>query len=283
MHLATGMGTLPWAQIVAALARVGYDGGLAAKFLPPVDRTPRAAVSGQGEDRSDEPTAEDEQFIRQHGSGLVTEAYCISLCRGAAQTLLPLLVEALRPERGHQRACTCSRTSWSCTASSLRSRSTSSRAGRGSGVGPHLGGGANADVVRHAAGRLAHGERLAGAAVRAVVVHGEPPTPAVPGAVQLREVEPVDAELLRLRSVHAQSSSSYAAGTSGSVRRPLLVATVRPEPASSGPTSHPCDRPATPATDRRAATSPAPRQRPAHHTYPPSLLTAQSGGPAGPD
>ena len=90
-RLAPGMGTLPWADIVAALARVGYDGALAAEFLPPVDRTPRAAVSGQGEDRSDEPSAEDEHFIRQHGSGLVTEAYYTSLCQRTAQTLLPLL------------------------------------------------------------------------------------------------------------------------------------------------------------------------------------------------
>ena len=90
-RLAPGMGSLPWADIVAALQRVGYDGALAAEFLPAVDRTPRAAASGQGEDRSDDPGEAEEDFIRRHGSGLVSEAYYTSLSRQTALTLLPLL------------------------------------------------------------------------------------------------------------------------------------------------------------------------------------------------
>ena len=93
-RLAPGMGALAWADIVATLQRVGYDGALAAEFLPPVDRTPQAAVTGRGEDRSDDPGADEEDFIRRHGSGLVSEAYYTSLSARTAQTLLPLLRDA---------------------------------------------------------------------------------------------------------------------------------------------------------------------------------------------
>lgn len=90
-RLAPGMGSLPWTGIVETLRAVGYDGALAAEFLPPVDRTPRASATGSGEDRSDEPAADEEDFIRRHGSGLVDEAYFTSLSQRTAQTLLPLL------------------------------------------------------------------------------------------------------------------------------------------------------------------------------------------------
>lgn len=93
-RLAPGMGTLDWPGIVAALERVGYAGALAAEFLPPVDRTPRATVSGQGEDRADDPGASEEDFLRRHGSGLVSESYYTSLARRTAATLTPLLPQA---------------------------------------------------------------------------------------------------------------------------------------------------------------------------------------------
>ena len=90
-RLAPGMGALPWPEIVATLQRVGYTGGLAAEFLPAVDRTPRAATTGQGEDRSADPGASEEDYIRKHGSGLVAEAYYTQLSQRTAQTLLPLI------------------------------------------------------------------------------------------------------------------------------------------------------------------------------------------------
>lgn len=93
-RLAPGMGTLPWPAIVRTLQAVGYDGALAAEFLPAVDRTPRAAVNGQGEDRSCDPGASEEDFIRKHGSGLVGEAYYTCLAERTARTLLPLLSAA---------------------------------------------------------------------------------------------------------------------------------------------------------------------------------------------
>jgi sugar phosphate isomerase/epimerase len=89
--LAPGMGTVDWPAFVRTLGEVGYEGALAAEFLPPVDRTPCAARSGQGEDRSQDPGADEEDFIRRHGSGLVSERYYSSLSRRTAQTLLPLL------------------------------------------------------------------------------------------------------------------------------------------------------------------------------------------------
>jgi sugar phosphate isomerase/epimerase len=90
-RLAPGMGTIDWPAFVRTLEEVSYQGGLAAEFLPPVDRTPVAARSGQGEDRSQDPGADEEDFIRRHGSGLVSEEYYTSLSRRTAQTLLPLL------------------------------------------------------------------------------------------------------------------------------------------------------------------------------------------------
>lgn len=90
-RLAPGMGTFDWPAVVATLERVGYRGALAAEFMPPVDRTPRAAVSGQGEDRSEDPGASEEDFLRRHGSGLVSEAYYTSLAARTAETLRPLL------------------------------------------------------------------------------------------------------------------------------------------------------------------------------------------------
>ncbi len=90
-RLAPGMGSLDWPRIVAALERIGYAGALAAEFMPAVDRTPRAAASGQGEDRADDPGADEEDFLRRHGSGLVSESYYSSLARRTAETLSPLL------------------------------------------------------------------------------------------------------------------------------------------------------------------------------------------------
>lgn len=90
-RLAPGMGTVDWPAFVGVLEEVGYAGALAAEFLPPVDRTPCARSNGQGEDRSQDPGADEEDFIRRHGSGLVSEAYYSSLSRRTAQTLLPLL------------------------------------------------------------------------------------------------------------------------------------------------------------------------------------------------
>lgn len=90
-RLAPGMGSLDWPLVVATLQRIGYTGALAAEFMPAVDRTPRAAVSGQGEDRADDPGASEEDFLRRHGSGLVAESYYTSLARRTVETLAPLL------------------------------------------------------------------------------------------------------------------------------------------------------------------------------------------------
>ena len=95
-RLAPGMGSLDRPRIVAALERIGYAGALAAESIPAVDRTPRAAASGQGEDRADDPGADEEDFLRRHGSGLVSESYYSSLARRTAphrtaETLSPLL------------------------------------------------------------------------------------------------------------------------------------------------------------------------------------------------
>ncbi|KAK7409594.1 hypothetical protein QQX98_008189 [Neonectria punicea] len=91
-RLAAGDGAFDWAGIISVLTEMGYDGGLAVEFMPPIDRTPLGSY-GRRQVESDavDVAPEHLQFIIDHGSGLLSDGYYTSLMERSAETLLPLL------------------------------------------------------------------------------------------------------------------------------------------------------------------------------------------------
>ncbi|KAK7424584.1 hypothetical protein QQZ08_008594 [Neonectria magnoliae] len=91
-RLAAGDGAFDWPGIISVLTEVGYHGGLAVEFMPPIDLTPLGNY-GRRQLESDavDVTPDHLQFIIDHGSGLLSDGYYTSLMERSAETLLPLL------------------------------------------------------------------------------------------------------------------------------------------------------------------------------------------------
>ncbi len=71
-----GRGDLDWGGMVAALREVGYDKYLTSEFVMPVDRTPAAFKEQEAEDAGAAGTTQGmEKFLRDHGTGLLSEKY----------------------------------------------------------------------------------------------------------------------------------------------------------------------------------------------------------------
>ncbi|KAL7915554.1 xylose isomerase-like protein [Trichoderma velutinum] len=91
-RLPPGDGSFDWPKIMAALAEVGYDGGVAVEFMPYIDRTP---VGNFGQNQLEKEivdvTPGQLQFILDHGSGLLSESYYTELMRRSAETMLPYM------------------------------------------------------------------------------------------------------------------------------------------------------------------------------------------------
>jgi sugar phosphate isomerase/epimerase len=68
-----GQGRYDWAEVVAALRDIGYDGCLTSEFVLPIDRTPRGLLTEKRENDM-ELREEDMKFVRDHGSGLISGA-----------------------------------------------------------------------------------------------------------------------------------------------------------------------------------------------------------------
>jgi D-psicose/D-tagatose/L-ribulose 3-epimerase len=90
-RMACGMGTLDWARIVATLKEVGYDGALTVEFVAPIDRTPANQYPDAIETNPVDISAEEMQFIIDHGSSLLSESFYDMLVEKCASTLLPLI------------------------------------------------------------------------------------------------------------------------------------------------------------------------------------------------
>jgi len=75
-RLAPGQGALDWPAIVQTLVSVGYDGGLAAEFLVPMDRTPVNRYCHE---------------VDSDGFILMKEDFYTRLAEKTAETLLPLI------------------------------------------------------------------------------------------------------------------------------------------------------------------------------------------------
>lgn len=90
-RMACGMGNWDWAELIATLREVGYDDALTVEFVAPIDRTPADPHPGVVEVAPEDATPEELQFIRDHGSSVVTEAFYEQLVEKCAQTLMPLI------------------------------------------------------------------------------------------------------------------------------------------------------------------------------------------------
>ncbi|KAL1963485.1 hypothetical protein VTN77DRAFT_8066 [Rasamsonia byssochlamydoides] len=94
-RLAAGDGSFDWKRIVDTLREVGYKGALAVECMPPIDRTPASPYIAQGGQLETGPItdvpAETLQFLRAHGSWVLSDKYYTSLMERSAETILPLL------------------------------------------------------------------------------------------------------------------------------------------------------------------------------------------------
>lgn len=90
-RMACGMGSLDWPLIVRTLKEVGYDGALTVEFVAPLDRTPANPYQNAVAAAEAELTAEQLQFIQDHGSGVLSEEFYSWLVEETAKTLTPLI------------------------------------------------------------------------------------------------------------------------------------------------------------------------------------------------
>lgn len=90
-RMACGMGALDWPLVVKTLREIGYDGALTVEFVAPLDRTPANPYQNAVAAAEQELTAEQLQFIQDHGSGVLSEEFYGWLVEETAKTLLPLI------------------------------------------------------------------------------------------------------------------------------------------------------------------------------------------------
>ena len=71
-----GRGAINWSALVGALREIGYDDSLTNEFVMPVDRTPAASKEQEAEDAAASgASAGHEKFLRDHGTGALSERY----------------------------------------------------------------------------------------------------------------------------------------------------------------------------------------------------------------
>lgn len=92
-RMPAGYGHWDWPRLIDTLRSVGYDGGLTAEFVAPVDRTPANKYPNAIEREPIDITPEQKKFIEEHGSSLLSEEFYDWLVAENARTLLPLIAE----------------------------------------------------------------------------------------------------------------------------------------------------------------------------------------------
>lgn len=86
-----GMGDIDWSLIVQRLKEVSYDGPLGIEFCPNVDRTPANPFPNSIDHNPEGFTKEESDFIKDHGSAILTEEFYSHLVEVSVKTLKPLL------------------------------------------------------------------------------------------------------------------------------------------------------------------------------------------------
>ncbi len=87
-----GRGAIDWAALVGALRAIGYDGALTSEFVMPVDRTPAASSEQEAEDAAESgASAGHEKFLRDHGTGTLSERYYDLLVQQSGDFLRKLI------------------------------------------------------------------------------------------------------------------------------------------------------------------------------------------------
>ncbi|PON20303.1 hypothetical protein TGAM01_v210802 [Trichoderma gamsii] len=91
-RLAAGDGHFNWERIMTELRQADYHGALAVECMPPIDRTPIGKFGAtQLETGEIEVPKGQLQFILDHASGVLSDAYYTGLMRRSAETLRPFL------------------------------------------------------------------------------------------------------------------------------------------------------------------------------------------------
>jgi D-psicose/D-tagatose/L-ribulose 3-epimerase len=84
-----GQGSWDWPALIGTLKEIGYDGALTAEFVMPIDRSPVAKHADVEEET--EMTVGMDKFIRDHGSGALSDAIYTKMVRENAEFLTPLI------------------------------------------------------------------------------------------------------------------------------------------------------------------------------------------------
>lgn len=92
-RMPAGYGALNWPELIGVLREIGYQGGLTAEFVAPVDRTPANRYPNALETDLSKLDIDPEQlkFIIDHGSSVLSEEFYDWLVKVHAETLLPLI------------------------------------------------------------------------------------------------------------------------------------------------------------------------------------------------
>jgi sugar phosphate isomerase/epimerase len=87
-RMACGQGDYDWVRLVTTLKAAGYDSALTVEFVAPLDRTPANPYLNATAEAESELTPEQLQFIKDHGSGVLSDEFYTWLVQVSADTLL---------------------------------------------------------------------------------------------------------------------------------------------------------------------------------------------------
>jgi D-psicose/D-tagatose/L-ribulose 3-epimerase len=87
-----GRGAINWRAYMDALREIGYHGYLTGEFVVPIDRTPAALAEQEVEDAATSHTTQStKDFLREQGTGVLSEHYYDLLVRQTGDFLRPYL------------------------------------------------------------------------------------------------------------------------------------------------------------------------------------------------
>jgi D-psicose/D-tagatose/L-ribulose 3-epimerase len=86
-RMAPGMGAYDWVRLVTTLKAAGYNDALTVEFVAPLDRTPANPYKNAQAEAEDELTEDQLQFIKDHGSGVLSDEFYTWLVQESGKTL----------------------------------------------------------------------------------------------------------------------------------------------------------------------------------------------------